>query len=143
MRVRPVILLAFAPFSLVAAVACSSSSSSPPPPCNTNPFECAKGTTCAVKDSKGNFDCLPSGSGTAGSACTNVAGSTTCGDGLICLQLTAAGGQCSPFCSPTDATHGCSGGAMCQEAALQSTVETFYVCTGGTTSGGGTDAGKD
>jgi hypothetical protein len=59
------------------------------------------------------------------------------------LQLSAAGGQCAPFCSPTDKTHGCTGGGACQEAALAGTVETFYVCNGGTTSSGSTDAGKD
>ena len=114
-----------------SVVACSSSSSDDAGSCSSNPFSCGAGQTCSVKDSSGAFACLTSGAGAKGSACKNTVGVTSCGDGLVCLQLVQAGGTCSSFCQPGDAAHGCAEGETCTPAKLAGTSETFYVCAGG------------
>jgi hypothetical protein len=53
---------------------------------------------------------LNSGSGKAGDSCEDSIGSATCGDGLGCYQMTAAGGVCAAFCDATDVSHACSTG---------------------------------
>jgi hypothetical protein len=130
-------------------IACSSSSdddangSTPAGNCVTDPFTCAVGTTCAVKDQAGALDCLTSGAGAKGSPCQNTVGTTTCGDTLVCLQLSAAGGQCTPYCDPTAAAgsaQACATGETCQTAVLSGTPTTFHVCAGGTPAA---DAGHD
>jgi hypothetical protein len=128
--------------AIAAGTACSSTSSSstPAPPCNENPWGCPAGQTCWPKDTTA-FVCLNSGPGKAGAACQNVPASPTCGDGLACLQTTAAGGTCTPYCSTTDTAHTCTGGATCQTALLAgSSGPEFHVCYGGAPPG---DAGAD
>lgn len=134
-------------FALVATglsvVACSSSSDDASASgCASDPFSCPAGQTCAAKDTSGAFACIPSGSGAKGSSCLNTPGVTSCGDGLTCLQLSAAGGTCNSYCAP-GTTHVCGTGETCQQAALQGTTTTFFVCTGGvapTPDAGGSDA---
>jgi hypothetical protein len=122
-------------------VACSSSSSSSAnSDCSSDPFSCPAGQTCAAKDASGAFACLPSGGGAKGSSCQNTVGVTSCGDGLVCLQLSAAGGQCSSFCDAAGTAHPCASGEQCRAAELQGTSKVFYVCAGGTTPA---DAGHD
>ena len=122
------------------AAACSSSTSdaSTTQGCASNPFTCAAGETCSVKDSTGAFACITSGSGAKGSSCLNTAGMTTCGDGLTCLQTMQSGGQCTNYC---DATHACATGETCSAAAITGTSTILHVCTGGSSSS--VDAGSD
>ena len=126
-------------------VACSSSSDDATSGCASTPFTCAARQTCAPKSASGEFACLASGSGAKGSACTSTVGTTTCSDNLVCLQTTAAGGQCLPFCEPNNAARGCAAGEQCRAAALQGTSSVFYVCVGGTkpADGGASDAATD
>lgn len=129
-----------------SVVACSSSSSSDGPgSCSSEPFSCGAGQTCAVKDSSGTFACLTSGGGAKGSACQNIIGSTTCGDGLVCFQQTTAGGICSSYCEPGNAARGCAAGEACSLAQIVGTTAKFYVCAGGapTADAGATDAATD
>src|SRR4051812_45049326 len=126
----------------VAVLAACSSSSSSDTGCASNPFSCGAGTTCAPKDTSGTYACLPSGSGTKGSACQNTPGSTTCGDGLTCFQSSAAGGQCLAYCD-TAGTHGCDTGETCRLAALLGTSTQFYICYSGTAPPPPADAGSD
>lgn len=132
-----------------AVMACSSSSSSADPGCATNPFTCAAGTTCSAADTSGTFACLPSGPGAKGSACTNTVGKTTCGDTLVCLQLSQAGGQCVRFCengAGSGSAHACASGETCAPARLQGTSNVFYICAGGLAppdAGGSSDAATD
>jgi hypothetical protein len=113
-----------------AVVACSSSSTSTTSSgCAADPFSCATGTTCAAKDQSGTFACITSGKGAKGSSCNSVAGQPECGDGLTCVQQTAAAGECLSFCDPNDlSTHGCSAPALCRPASLVGTSNVFYVC---------------
>ena len=135
--------------SSVVACASSSSSSNPPPGCAADPFSCGAGTTCSAKDASGTFACLPSGGGAKFSACQNTLGVTMCGDGLVCLQQSAAGGQCSSYCekgsTPGSSPHSCAVGETCRAAALVGTQNVFYLCTGGTApvDAGGGDAAHD
>ena len=117
--------------SASSMLACSSSSSSATAACSTNPFSCPAGQTCSAKNTAGAFECLPSGSGAKGTACVNTPGMTTCGDTLICLQLTAAGGECASYCDPTTPAHGCATGETCSLAGIAGTSTTFHVCAGG------------
>lgn len=115
--------------SSIGVVACSSESSATPSSCATNPFSCPAGQTCSAKDTGGTFACLPSGAGKKGDACQNTPGATTCGDTLVCLQTSRAGGQCSPFCEEGSGTaHACAATAQCRAAALQGTTTVFHVC---------------
>ena len=129
----------------VASTAACSSSSSASDSCSSSPFSCDVGQTCSAKDNTGAFGCLTSGSGKKGDACQNRAGVTTCGDGLVCLQLVASGGACASFCEPGNAAHGCAAGETCSLAGLAGTSTTFHVCTGGEApaDAGATDAAKD
>ena len=123
-----------------SVVACSSSSDSASS-CSSDPFSCGAGQTCSVKDTSGTFACLTSGAGAKGSACQNTIGSTTCGDGLVCFQQSAAGGNCTSYCQPGNAAHGCAAGETCSAARILGTTETFYVCAGtAPATDGGTDA---
>ena len=126
--------------SVSTLVACSSSSDTAEGGCASNPFSCAAGTTCSAKDATGVSACLTSGAGTKGSACQNTPGIATCGDGLLCLQQTAAGGQCVKYCESGSATRGCEAGEQCRGAAIQGTATVFYVCVG---SAKPADAGAD
>lgn len=137
----------FAAGAALGLLAACSSSSSSDNGCSSNPFQCAAGTVCAAKDTSGVYACLKSGSGTKGSTCQNTPGSTTCGDGLTCLQQSAAGGQCLPFCDP-NGSHGCESGEQCRGVIVAGTATTFYICYGGTTppappDGGTGDAATD
>jgi hypothetical protein len=93
-----------------------------------------------VKDTSGAFACLPSGAGKKGDACTNTPGMTMCGDGMLCLQLSSAGGQCAPFCETSGTAHACAAHETCRAAALVGTPNFFFVCVGGTAPA---DAGTD
>ncbi|HSO36760.1 MAG TPA: hypothetical protein VLT33_29745 [Labilithrix sp.] len=128
--------------SISSTVACSSSSSSGSDSCSSNPFSCDVGQTCSAKDKTGVFACLTSGSGKKGDACQNTPGVTTCGDGLVCLQLVASGGTCASFCEVGNAAHGCGTGETCSLAGLAGTSTTFHVCAGGAApaDAGATDA---
>lgn len=128
---RLVLSLLFLAATVTSSVVACSSSSDGASSCSTDPFSCGAGQTCSVKDSSGTFACLTSGAGTKGSACQNTIGVTTCGDGLVCLQLVQAGGTCSSYCQPGNAAHGCAAGETCTAAKLAGTTETFYVCAGG------------
>ena len=134
-----VILFALASAVLATIAACASSSSDASPGCASDPFACAAGQTCAPKDSSGTFACVASGSGAIGSACQNTPGVTTCGDQAVCLQTTAAGGQCVPYCDTS--AHPCAPGGACRQAQLQGTSTTFFVCVGTVTppADGGSD----
>src|ERR1700722_3633178 len=95
--------------------ACSSSPAAAAAQCNSNPFQCGSGTTCAVskctctdencsyKNCTPEFACLPSfSSGLAGEACTNMVGSASCDDGLTCVQeknVQMGGGGCTAYCN--------------------------------------------
>lgn len=114
-----------------ALVACSSSSDTTETGCAANPFSCAAGTTCSAKDGSGVSACLPSGAGTRGSACQNTPGVATCGDTLLCLQQSAAGGRCTAYCEAGSTARGCQPGEQCRAAAIQGTTTVFYVCAGG------------
>jgi hypothetical protein len=142
---RLLLSLVFVAAAAVSSVAaCSSSSSSDSGSCSSNPFTCGAGQTCSVKDQSGTFACLTSGTGTKGSACQNTVGVTTCGDGLVCLQLVQAGGTCASFCEPGNTAHGCAAGETCAAAKLAGTSETFFVCAGGAPAdAGATDAATD
>ncbi len=131
--------------ALSSVVACSSSSSDPAGSCSANPFTCGAGQTCSVKDQSGAFAFLTSGSGKKADACQNTVGVTSCGDGLVCLQLVKAGGTCSSFCEPGNTAHGCATGETCTPAKLAGTSETFYVCAAGAApaDAGATDAATD
>ena len=125
-------------------LACSSSSSNASEGCASSPFSCAGGQTCAVKDSSGTFACLTSGAAKKGEPCVNTPGMTTCGDNLVCLQTTAAGGQCASFCESGSTTHACATGEQCRAAALAGTSNIFYVCAGGAPAdAGASDAAHD
>jgi hypothetical protein len=118
------------------ATACSSSSTpAAPPPCNESPFECPAGQTCWVTSASNTYACLNSGPGQAGASCLSTVDVPTCGDGLVCLQMTqGAAGTCVEFCEPTDPSHACSGGAACEPVAFNgSTTVSFYVCSGAMT----------
>jgi hypothetical protein len=95
------------------------------------------------------FACLNSGPGKVGDNCVDSAGTPTCGDGLACLELDAAGnGVCTPYCDSMDTSHACPTGEVCGIAVLPGGLE-FDVCvspdagTGTTGDAGGTtpDAG--
>ena len=131
-----VLLLSFA--GALALVACSSDDSKSSG-CASSPFSCPAGQTCSAKDTTGAFACLPSGPGKKGDACQNTPGMTTCGDALVCLQTTAAGGSCAPYCE-TSGAHACEAGEQCRAAALQGTSSVFYICVG---SAKPADAGTD
>ncbi|HEY8076488.1 MAG TPA: hypothetical protein VIF62_20325 [Labilithrix sp.] len=138
MRKTVATFVVFCPVVAIAAACSSSSSSNSSPPCNQEPFQCAAGTTCWSKDGA-TFACEPSGPGAYGDACTPAAGaSSPCGDGLICLQTTNAGGKCVHLCSQTDPAHGCATGTCTAAAFGSASGPITYVCAGGT---GPTDAG--
>jgi len=129
----------------LTVAACSSSTSDTSSGCASDPFSCPAGQTCAAKDTTGAFACIPSGAGAKGSNCINTPGVTSCGDGLTCLQLSAAGGNCNSYCAP-GTTHVCGEGETCRQAGLQGTSTTFYVCIGSAAppaDAGGTDAASD
>lgn len=121
--------------AVFAIVACSSSKSTP---CNQNPWECPAGQTC-WPSSPTSFACLNSGPGQIGSTCQDSEGIATCGDGLACLTTSAASGTCTPYCSNTDPSHACPGGAACATATLIGSTTTFQVCV---TSVLGSDGGQ-
>jgi len=151
-------LLSLVPLlALLAVPACSSSSSSgggdsgaATTPCNQNPWVCPSTQTCWPTSTTA-FACLNAGPGQAGSSCVNTPGSPTCGAGLLCLMLQgASGGVCLPYCSTTDPSHACTGGALCEGVTFtQGNTPDTYVCApqmtpqgdaGGTDAGGGGDA---
>lgn len=119
----------------------SSSASNTPANCASSPFSCPAGQTCSAKDTSGAFTCMPSGASNKGDACQNTPGATTCGDGLVCLQTSVAGGQCAPYCEASGTAHPCASGEQCRAAALQGTSTVFYICVGGSASPA--DAGTD
>jgi hypothetical protein len=98
--------------------ACSSSPAAAAAQCNSNPFQCGSGTTCAVskctctdencsyKNCTPEFACLPSfSSGLAGEACTNMVGSASCDDGLTCVQeknVQMGDGVCTAYCNSSN-----------------------------------------
>ena len=133
---RTLLSLSFVALVLCTA-ACSSSSSSSSAPCNTQPFTCAAGTTCWPADNAADFACLKSGGGKAGDTCQNTPSTATCGDGLMCLQLTTTEGHCVPYC---DTAHVCPTGQACTAAQLVGTSVITHVCFGGTST---SDAGAD
>jgi hypothetical protein len=112
---------------VTAVVACSSSTSDSSG-CAADPFSCAAGQTCAVKDTTGAFACLASGASAKGASCQNTPGTTTCGDDLVCFQQVASGGACTAYCDPTNTAHGCAVTETCRGAALAGTSNIFYVC---------------
>jgi len=113
-----------------ALLACSSSSEPAESGCASNPFSCAAGTTCSAKDATGVSACLTSGAGAKGSTCLNTPGTATCGEGLLCLQQSATGGQCVSYCEAGNAARGCASGETCRAAAIQGTSTVFHVCVG-------------
>jgi hypothetical protein len=130
-------------FTLISAVvsvaACSSSNSTP---CNQNPWECPTGQTC-WPDTATSFECLNSGPGQIGSACEDSVGTATCGDGLACLATNGVNGTCTPYCSNTDPSHACTGGALCATATLLGSSITFQICaTGVLATDGGAASGS-
>ncbi len=120
--------------------------------CNEDPWSCPAGQTCTFGDAEGSsFVCLDSGPGQDGEACQNVAGSATCGDGLLCLQQAGATmGVCTAFCDPTTTAHACADAAACVLVATPSGND-LHVCqpassasgssSSGTGTGGATGAG--
>jgi hypothetical protein len=126
---RVVVFTAF----LALALACGSNDTpQASPPCNQNPWLCPAGQTCWAADGVPNFVCLASGASKLGEACEPRAGTATCGDGLLCLQLVGnASGQCRAFCDPMGSGHGCAAGEACRAAALNSNLNVlFHVCVG-------------
>jgi hypothetical protein len=118
--------------ALCAILGCSSSSSPAAQPCNENPWECPAGQTC-WPTTGGAFQCLNSGQGTLGSPCQDSLGIPTCSDGFACLETSASGGECTPYCDSTNPAHGCPAGLACQTAELLvSGGAEFHVCAGGT-----------
>ena len=126
---------------LFVLAACSSSSAGPstPPPCNQDPWECSSAQTC-WPESVSAFDCLNAGPGALGAACENTVGSPTCGARLACFQSNpTAMGACLAYCSTTDPSHACTGGAVCETAFLGGTGgPEFSICMSPNT---GDDAG--
>jgi hypothetical protein len=112
-----------------AVVGCSSSSppSSPNPGCTVNPFTCSTGLTCWPGGGY-TFFCSASGVGKEGDACQNLV-AAECGDGLMCLQLTAdADGKCARYC---DALHPCAATQTCSaQTAFTNGGTLVHVCTG-------------
>jgi hypothetical protein len=103
-------------------------------PCNESPFECKAGQTCWPNMSVTAFECLNSGAGKAGDACALIGGQVTCGDGLICIALTdPMKGQCTPYCDPTDPSHGCPNGEVCAGFGINSNALLIKACTEPTT----------
>jgi hypothetical protein len=118
------------------ALACSSSSS-PATPCNENPWECPNGQTCWPASS-GSFECLNSGPGTLGAACLDTVGVPTCSDGFACVQPTASGGACSPYCDNTNPDHACPAGLTCVSAEVPlAGGAQIQICAGGSLIGTG------
>lgn len=143
--------LAFLP--LLAALACSSSSSGGgndgggTAPCNSDPWTCPAAQTCWPTSGTA-FACLNAGPGKLGDACQDTVGVPTCGAGLWCLQSTSTRGTCVAFCSTTDTSHACTGGALCEPAELGGAGGPLVnVCapvapaSDGGAEGGGGDAG--
>jgi hypothetical protein len=93
--------------------------------CNTDPWGCPAGQTCAIANEGKAFACLNSGSGKVGASCKSIIDQPQCGDGLLCFQaLGAEHGVCSPFCDPSNSAHACANSAACvtmQFAAVGST----------------------
>jgi hypothetical protein len=146
MRTIPSFVLCLA--LAATAAACSSSSSSGSPsttPCNQNPFECPSGQTCWPQ-SQTAFACMNAGPGALGSMCQDVPSSPSCGAGLVCLQTNPAGqGSCLAYCSTTDTSHACTGGATCEVAELGGAGgPTFSVCVPPQSANdAGTEGGSD
>jgi hypothetical protein len=89
------------------------------------------GTTCWAQDTSPTFACLKSGTGQYGDACQNLIGQATCGDGLMCLQTTNAGGKCVHYCELTGTAHACQSG-VCETAVLgAASGPQTHVCVGG------------
>jgi len=130
----------------LVGLACSSSSaSSPPAQCNTNPFACAKGTTCwptsctcpsgqtcSLQTCVPQFACLASVvAQVPGDACFNSLNIATCGDLQACIQNAADGGACMQYCNPQSPT--CPGGQTCVVYPVGSipAAPTINVCASG------------
>ncbi|HEX8794696.1 MAG TPA: hypothetical protein VF765_27305 [Polyangiaceae bacterium] len=131
----------------LSVAACSSSSGSggtASTPCNQDPWQCSSAQTCWPQ-SQSAFACLNAGPGTAGSACQDTVGTPTCGAGLFCLMgLGSATGTCVDYCSTGDPKHACSGGALCEPAALGGAGgPAFSVCVPMATGGGDGGTGPD
>jgi hypothetical protein len=125
---------------VVVSLVLGCSNSSGAQPCNEDPWECAAGQTCWPKD-ESTFECLNSGSGTAGSVCQDSVGIATCGDGLACLQTSEASGRCAQYCDNTDTRHACPAGLTCQTALVVGS--SIQICVGGSSTidaGDGSDA---
>ena len=82
--------------------------------CNTNPWSCTAGQTCAIAKEGTLFACLNSGAGKIGESCQNIIDQPQCSDGLTCFQLQGQMmGVCSPFCDPSNSAHACPSSAPC------------------------------
>lgn len=142
----PALALRAAAVLLAACAACSSDVTFKPVACNLDPWQCPAGQTCWPKDTAGTFGCLNSASGKhKGDACVNTAGSPTCGDAMVCLQLSGAGsGTCTEYCDPATAGRGCGDGETCRGVSLSGTSSSFHVCVGSSPpQDAGADAGAD
>ncbi len=132
--IRPVLIVSFLGAALAGALAapgCSSSGGSAAT-CESNPWQCAAGTTCwpscgcpkgtpsCTKDNCTiQFACVPDRAGTpAGASCSLTIGTAACGDYQTCVSFAeggAGGGECHAYC---DSTHGCPQDETCQELTV-------------------------
>jgi hypothetical protein len=77
---------------------------------------------------------MTSGPGKYGDSCQPLAGAgAPCGDGLVCLATTNAGGKCVHYCSTSEAAHGCTSGTCTAAAFGSPNGPITYVCAGAAT----------
>ncbi len=104
-------------------------------PCNQAPFQCKAGQTCWPNQNVTAFQCLNSGPGKRGDACQLIGGQVTCGDGLICIALQdPKNGVCTPYCDPTDPSHGCPDNEVCAKIGINGQALQLNACNPATTS---------
>jgi hypothetical protein len=116
------------------------------PSCIDDPWSCPDGQTCWVSQDQQSFSCLNAGPGAVGAQCQNIAGTPTCAQDLICLQLQASSqGSCTEYCDPADPAHACPGNRQC--LLIQLIGSQFHACEppasgmGGGGAGGGASGG--
>jgi hypothetical protein len=132
---------------------CSSGDGATAGECNSNPFECAAGTTCSVSSCSCTcttpdccthsnctpvFACLPSNpEGLEGSSCSTDVGKASCNDGLTCV-VQMGQGVCTPYCSSSQA---CAQGLECVELTVElgppAMDPVIHVCETSASEGGG------
>jgi hypothetical protein len=128
---------------------CSSGDGATAGQCNSNPFQCASGTTCSVNctcttppceltNCTPAFACLASNpNGLEGSSCSTELDKATCNDGLTCV-VQGDQGVCTPYC---DSSQGCAMGLECVELSVEigppATFPVVHVCETSASEGGG------